>query len=193
MITRAKRIEGCTASSARTSRGPFKLMSLRRRKLRLILPVQPKSRDIQPTKQGTCERSHHKFQNLSRRMRAVQSLAGTVNGSIIDWLAAIASGPALLITWSEQFVPDGVVTGLEILLRAFLPNWSGPMVQQTPVRTSQSIAKMRHQLPAMPFHPANFVHRQFVLPTARPFPAYTSEFAVSRRVSCPEFSRFRRR
>ena len=40
---------------------------------------------------------------------------------------------------------------------------------------------------------ANFVPRQFVLPTARPFPAYTSEFALSRRVSCPEFSRLRRR
>src|SRR5690349_4664149 len=110
MITRAKRTEGCTASSARTSRGPFKLMSLRRRKLRLMLPLRPrsKSHNVQPTKQGTCEHSHHKFQNLSRRMRADQSLAGTVNGSIIDWLAAIASAPALLITWSEQSVPDGV-------------------------------------------------------------------------------------
>src|SRR6476660_1084532 len=123
MITRAKRIEGCTASSARTSRGPFKSMSPRRRKLRLMLPVRPgsKSRDIQPTKQGTCERTHHKFQNLSRRMRADQSLAGTVNGSIIDCLAGIAS-TRLLITWSEQFVPDGVITGLEILLRTFLPD-----------------------------------------------------------------------
>jgi hypothetical protein len=53
-------------------------------------------------------------------MRADQSLAGTVNGSIIDYLAGIAS-TRLLITWSEQFVPDGVITGLEILLRTFLP------------------------------------------------------------------------
>src|SRR5205085_7215072 len=87
----------------------------------------------------------------------------------------------------------GVITGLEILLRAFLPDGSRPMVQQTPVRSSQSIAKARHQLPAMPFHPANFVHRQFILPTACPFPAYTSEFALSRRVSCPEFSGLCRR
>ena len=64
-------------------------------------------------------------------MRADQNLAGTVNGSIIDWLAAIASTPALLITWSEQFVPDGVITGLEILLRMFLPDRPRPMVQQT--------------------------------------------------------------
>jgi hypothetical protein len=156
MITRAKRIEGCTASSARTSRGPFK--SLRRRKLRLLLPGRPqsKSRDIQPTKQGTCERSHHRFQDLSRRMRADQSLAGTFNGSIIDWLAGIAS-TGLLITWSEQLIPDGVIPGLEILLRTFLPDRSDPMVQQTPVRTARSIPKARHQLSAMPFHPANFV------------------------------------
>ncbi|PYL50013.1 MAG: hypothetical protein DMF40_00440 [Verrucomicrobia bacterium] len=99
MIIRAKRIEGCTASSARTSQGPSKSMSLRRRKLRLMLPLWPwsKSHDIQPTKQGIRERSHHKFENLSRRMRADQSLASTVNGSIIGWLAAIASIAAYLL------------------------------------------------------------------------------------------------
>ena len=63
-----------------------------------MLPLWPwsKSHDIQPTKQGIRERSHHKFQNLSRRMRVDQSLAGTVNGSIIDCLAGIASAAYLL-------------------------------------------------------------------------------------------------
>src|SRR6266480_6337539 len=107
-------------------------------------------------------------------MRADQSLAGTVNGFIIDCLAGIAS-TRLLVTWSEQFVPDGVITGLEILLRTFLPDRSGPMVQQTPVRTSRGIPKVWHQLPAMPFHPADFAHRQFVLPAGRSFPAHSSE------------------
>src|SRR5260370_14968066 len=62
-----------------------------------------------------------------------------------------------------QPVAQRICARLEKLLRSFSADRLCEMTQRTPVQT-WLVTELRHQIPAVPFHPADFVFVQFVFP-----------------------------
>src|SRR5260370_41490589 len=83
-----------------------------------------------------------------------------------------------------QPVAQRICARLEKLLRSFSADRLCEMTQRTPVQP-RLVTELRHQITAMPFHPADLVFMQFVLPTRDPDCAYFGKSNAGRGVSCP--------
>src|SRR6266404_4149242 len=99
----------------------------------------------------------------------------------------IASGPTMSILAPNPIIAQRIEARLEILLRTLQANWLEKITQSAPAKF-WFVAKLRHEIAAMPFHPANFIRGKIAFPARQRFSTHLRKSSLGRGISFPKFA-----